>query len=189
MNSMTGSKNSCKYSEKSLTRGLLRNTAHKFTQNVKRHTLTCVSNNIIQHYQPLKLWLQLLPDVLWQRFCLKAPQPVICLTVTLHEQLKWAHLETSSMKHNLYNENRSYCSVYSSKNIRSLTVLQPSFHTYKAIDKEGYTAWVMESFITTRKIESSVWLTLQKEKNPQRTKVEIILPWASVFSAKCDNSV
>lgn len=31
----------------------------------RRHTLTCVSNNIVQHYQPLKLGLQLLPDVLW----------------------------------------------------------------------------------------------------------------------------
>lgn len=114
---------------------LLHNTALKFTQNVKRHTLTCVSNNIIQHHQPFKLWLQLLPDVLWQRFCLKAAQPAICLTVTLHEQLKWAHLETSSMKHNLCNDNRSHRSVYFSKNIRSLTVLRPSFHTYKAIDK------------------------------------------------------
>lgn len=53
-----------------------------------RHTLTCVSNDVVQHHQPLKLGLQLLPDVLWQRFCLKAPQPVVRFTVTLHKQLK-----------------------------------------------------------------------------------------------------
>ena len=58
--------------------------------------LTCVSDNVVQHHQSLKLGLQLLPDVLRQRFCLKAPQPVVRLTVPLHKQLERAHLETNA---------------------------------------------------------------------------------------------
>lgn len=77
-----------------------------------------VPNNVVQHDKPFEFKLKLLLNGIRQRFTFKASDPVVCILVTFHKQLKWPSLKLWHNFDKLLGVHVSfYANLYSKNNV------------------------------------------------------------------------